>query len=121
MIMISFQAKCSQCFNLPIDHEKDDEDIDGVSVGGMDVSDIDDDEDQPPKTSRGPPPRRGPPGQPSQQQPRGPQGPPSLRAQQAPGPGPGPKPSFQPRYPPRPPAQSQYTPAMVSVYVTIVA
>ena len=89
-----------------LDNDKDDDDIEGVSVGGMDVSDIDDDDDHVPKTSLGPPPQRGPP-------PQQPVGPPSLRSQ----PAPGPKPSFQPRYPPRPPAQSQFTPAMVSVHI----
>ena len=68
----------------------------------MDVSDIDDDEDHIPKTSRGLP-KRGPPSQQSS-------GPPTLRS----GGAPQPKPSFQPRYPPRPPAQTQFTSNMVS-------
>ena len=70
----------------------------------MDVSDIDDDEAHIPKTSRGQP-RRGPPSQPTS-------GPPTARSGAMSGPGP--KPSFQPRYQPRPPAQTQYTQAMVS-------
>ena len=88
--------------NFTSDNEADDE-IDNVSVGGMDVSDIDDDEDHIPKTSRGQP-RRGPPAQPTS-------GPPTARSGAMSGPGP--KPSFQPRYQPRPPAQTQYTQAMV--------
>ena len=87
------------CF-LVSDNEADD-DIENVSVGGMDVSDIDDDEDHIPKPSRGQP-KRGP-SQPSS-------GPPTQRS----GAASGPKPSFQPRYQPRPPAQTQYTHAMVS-------
>ncbi|XP_052224154.1 SH3 and multiple ankyrin repeat domains protein 3-like isoform X2 [Dreissena polymorpha] len=80
--------------------EAPDEDLDGVSVGGMDVSDIDDDDHaHPPPTARGPPeprqpgaPRPGPMARPSQ--------PPHQPA--------------PPRYAPRPPGSQNFSNTMPS-------
>lgn len=79
-----------------------DEDLEGVSVGGMDVSDIEDeDHNGPPHTSRGPPPRRGP----------GPQRPSAPQGQQ---------PSFHhpspPKYAPRPPGAPGHAQSMQQSY-----
>lgn len=73
--------------------EPHDEDIDGVSVGGMDVSDIEDEDHPAPQTSRGPPPPRGVPAG-------------SLRHSVPQGPQPIHQPA-PPRYAPRPPGASQ--------------
>jgi hypothetical protein len=76
-----------------------DDDVDNVSVGGMDVSDIEDEDNMPPHTSRGPPPRRGP----------GPQ-----RPAAPPGQRPGFHPPSPPKYAPRPPGVNGYAQSMVS-------
>ncbi|XP_060599781.1 uncharacterized protein LOC132753347 isoform X3 [Ruditapes philippinarum] len=78
-----------------------DDDVDNVSVGGMDVSDIEDEDNMPPHTSRGPPPRRGP----------GPQ-----RPAAPPGQRPGFHPPSPPKYAPRPPGVNGYAQSMQSPY-----
>ncbi|WAR02220.1 RAI14-like protein, partial [Mya arenaria] len=80
---------------MATDDNAPDEDVDGVSVGGMDVSDIEDDDHGPPLTSRGPPTRRSGQGPPH---PR-PSAPPMSQ-----------QPSHQPappRFAPRPPGGGQ--------------
>lgn len=82
--------------------EAPDEDLDGVSVGGMDVSDIDDDDHaHPPSTARGPPAPR---------QLGAPRPGPMTRASQ---------PTHQPappRYAPRPPGSQNLAQTMVSMF-----
>jgi hypothetical protein len=71
------------------------DDLDGVSVGGMDVSDIEEDDHMPPQGSHVPQQRRGPS-----------QGAPPQRPGVPPGPQPNFQPSPPPKYAPRPPNAS---------------